>query len=77
MYGGEGDVYRELSSWGLERQVQEQTEEVQEQLVFGERIRGDGVFDLGKLLRNTVSNTASCQLPSALLPLPLLSTSFV
>lgn len=44
-----GKVYRELSSWGLERQVQEQMEEVQEQLVFGERIRGDGVFDLGKL----------------------------
>lgn len=36
--------------------------DVQEQLVFAEGGTSGKVFDVGKLLRNTVSQTACCQL---------------
>ena len=42
--------------------VQEQMADVQEQLVFAEGGTSGKVFDVGKLLRNTVSQTACCQL---------------
>lgn len=43
--------------------VQEQMVEGQKQLVFAERGKEEGeLFDVGKLLRNTVSQNACCQL---------------